>query len=266
VSDLDDPAALARRLGPVASWLVVLDFDGTLSPIVPRPEDAAPAAGAVDAVRRLTERTDVAVVSGRPVHELRARLGDLPVTFAGGHGAEVVNADGTSTALVDDLAAVGAVLEVAAEEVAVRLHGADGWQLERKDASLAVHHRRAADADRDRRLPEVLEVLRAHRDSPPGFELLEGKAVVELRPAGVDKGRALAYIADRTPERPPLVLGDDVTDEDAFEEAERRGGASILVASRPRATVARWRLHDPDAVVAFLRALTAPGPEGEPGG
>jgi trehalose 6-phosphate phosphatase len=75
-------------------------------------------------------------------------------------------------------------------------------------------------------------VLGGHRTAPPGFELLEGKAVVELRPAGVDKGRALSFIADRLPTRPPLVLGDDVTDEDAFEEAERRGGASILVADR----------------------------------
>jgi trehalose 6-phosphate phosphatase len=266
VSGADDPVALAHRLHPAAAWLVVLDFDGTLSPIVAHPEDAAPAAGAVDAVRRLTEVTDVALVSGRPVAELRSRLGDLPVTFAGGHGAEVVTADGSSTALVDDLQAVGETLDAAAHELRSVLDDADGWQLERKDASLAVHHRRAADADRERRLPEVLEVLGGYRTAPPGFELLEGKAVVELRPAGVDKGRALSFIADRLPTRPPLVLGDDVTDEDAFEEAGRRGGASILVADRPRATVARWRLHDPDAVVAFLRALTAIGPEGEPGG
>jgi trehalose 6-phosphate phosphatase len=256
-TSLEDPAQLATALGPASRWLMVLDFDGTLSPIVEHPDDAAPAAGAVDAIGALTDTTTVAIVSGRPVAELRARLGDLPVTFAGGHGAEVVTDDGTVTALVDDPDGVRATLDDAEQAVAATIDDEPGWLVERKDASLAVHHRRVPPAVRDRMLPEVVASLEAHLGSSPGFDLLEGKAVLELRPAGVDKGRAVAWIADRAPGLSPLVLGDDVTDEDAFREAARRGGASILVAERPRATVARWRLRDPQEVVTFLTALAA---------
>jgi trehalose 6-phosphate phosphatase len=259
---LHDPDVLARELGPAERWLVVLDFDGTLSPIVAHPEDAAPAAGAVDAIRDLLELTEVAVVSGRPVAELRARLGPLPVTFAGGHGAEVVAPDGTVTTLVDDPDQVTGVLDAAERDVHAAVADAEGWQVERKDASLAVHHRRADPDDREQRLPRVRAALAAHRDAPPRFELLEGKAVVELRPRGIDKGRALARIVERSSGPPPLVLGDDVTDEDAFGEAERLGGAGILVSDTGRGTVARWRLRDPSAVVTFLRGMTAHAPGG----
>jgi trehalose-phosphatase len=261
--NVEDPVALAAELAPASRWLLVLDFDGTLSPIVEHPDAAAPAAGAVDAVRGLTAVTDVAIVSGRPVADLRARLGPLPVTFAGGHGAEVLTADGTTTALVEDPAGVRAILDRAEDAVTALVDLDAGWLVERKDASLAVHHRRVAPEDRDPVLPEVVAALEGFTDGGPGFQLLSGKAVLELRPAGVDKGRAVAWIAERADGRPPLVVGDDVTDEDAFAEAAHRGGTGVLVADEPRGTVARWRLADPAAVVEFLRALVDPRSEAD---
>jgi trehalose-phosphatase len=260
------PEELAAELASVGRWLVVLDFDGTLSPIVEHPDDAGPADGAVEAIRALAAVAAVAIVSGRPAADLRTRLGDLPVTLAGGHGAEVVTADGTPTALVDDPTGVRATLDTAQQAISDLVADQDGWLVERKDASLAVHHRRVAAGDRDRLLPEVVRCLEGYLGAQPGFDLLAGKAVLELRPAGVDKGRAVAWIADRASGSVPLVVGDDVTDEDAFREAERRGGVGVLVAEHPRATVARWRLRDPDAVVTFLRELTASFTEGEDGG
>ncbi|GGI08360.1 trehalose-phosphatase [Egicoccus halophilus] len=261
--NLDDPIQLADELGPVEDWLLVLDFDGVLSPIVERPEDAAPADGVVAAVERLAARTPVAVVSGRPIAELDARLGRLPITYAGGHGAEVRTAEGEPSAFVD-VDTVAGVLDELETHLRERLPDDAGWQVERKTASLAVHHRRVADDLRDATLPEVLDLLEQRRQDGPGFEVLAGKAVVELRPAGVDKGRALAWIAERTPGRRPLVLGDDVTDEDAFREADRRDGLGILVADTARATVARRRLRDPDDVVAFLCALGDAGGDAGP--
>lgn len=254
--NLDDPAALAAELGRPEDWLVVLDFDGVLAPIVERPEDAAPPPGMVAAVEALAARTPVALVSGRPIAELDERLGVLPVVYAGGHGAEVRTAEGERSAFVDP-ASVADVLDGLAAELEGLLEGEDGWQIERKAASLAVHHRRVAPTRRDDLLPRVHAAFDVRRSEGPGFEVLDGKAVVELRPSGVDKGRALAWIADRLEAARPLVLGDDVTDEDAFREAERRGGLGILVADEPRATVARRRLRDPDAVATFLQAFAA---------
>jgi trehalose-phosphatase len=261
--NLDDPAALAVELGRPEDWLVVLDFDGVLAPIVERPEDAAPAPGIVAAIEAIAQRTRVALVSGRPIAELDERLGVLPVVYAGGHGAEVRTAEGERSAFVDPLS-VADVLDDLAADLHRLLDGEDGWQIERKSASLAVHHRRAAPARRDDLLPRVREALDARRGAGPGFDVLAGKAVLELRPNGVDKGRALAWIADRIEGARPLVLGDDVTDEDAFREADRRGGLGILVADAPRATVARRRLRDPDAVATFLRAFAAGDVTGAP--
>jgi trehalose-phosphatase len=256
---LADPLRLADELAPAEAYYVVLDFDGTLSPIVDHPDDAAPAPGAVDALTRLTTRTAVALVSGRPAADLRGRLDGLAVTIAGGHGAELLEADGTNQDLVDN-AAVGGVLDDLEARVRALVDDEPGWLVERKTASLAVHHRLAPPEQVQQILPRVEALFEAGTQLPPGFEVVAGKAVVELRPAGVDKGNALGLLIDREPGLQPLVIGDDVTDEDLFAVAVQRGGTAILVAEAPRPTAATHRLEDPAAVVRFLTAL-ADSPE-----
>jgi trehalose 6-phosphate phosphatase len=249
-----DPRDLATELDPAEAHLVVIDFDGTVSPIVDHPDDARPAPGALDALTALTRRTAVALVSGRPARDLRDRLEGLPVTIAGGHGAELLEPDGAGRALIDP-AAVGAVLDDLEARIRALVDDEPGWLVERKTASLAVHHRLAPADDVERILPRVEALLEAGRDAPPGFEVLAGKAVVELRPAGIDKGGALDLLVERHPGLKPLVIGDDITDEDLFEVARERGGTAILVADVPRPTAASHRLADPAAVVRFLAAL-----------
>jgi trehalose 6-phosphate phosphatase len=255
---LDDPSGLAGRLGPATDRLVVLDFDGVLSPIVDHYDQAAPAAGAVAALTALAEVTTVAVVSGRTVADIRRRLGELAVTVAGGHGAELVLADGTDDPLVDP-ATLAEALDRAQADVDALVGDEPGWFIERKGTSLAVHHRLAPTESVDTHLPRVRAILEHHTASPPGFAVLDGKAVLELRPADVDKGRALDRIAADSGALRPLMLGDDVTDEDAFRVARARGGDAVLVADEPRPTAATHRLSDPDAVVRFLEALAARG-------
>jgi trehalose 6-phosphate phosphatase len=250
----DDPSELAATLGPASSRLLVLDFDGVLANIVDHPDGAWPIAGAMEAVMALTERTSVAVVSGRPISDLQARLGSLPVTFAGAHGAEVVHVDGSVEHLVDATDLTDR-LDAAEDELRSLVDAEPGWLVERKPTAIAVHHRLASHDSVDELLPRVRAQLDRATTGPPPFTVLTGKAVLELRPAGVDKGRALDLIAERTPELTPVVLGDDVTDEDAFRASEARGGTAVLVADAPRETAAPHRLRDPEAVVSFLVAL-----------
>lgn len=252
---LSDPRELARQLGPASTRLIVLDFDGVLSPIVDRPEDAAPAPGAVEAIQKLTAQTSVAVVSGRPIADLQERLGQLPVTFAGGHGAEVAHADGSIDHLAD-AGEVASVLDALETELRGLVDDMPGWLVERKATSLAVHHRLAATESVDEHLPRVVALLERRQDEGPGFGVIAGKAVHEIRPIGVDKGRALIRIVERLGAGNPLVVGDDVTDEDAFASANQLGGDAILVAEEPRPTAASFRIFDPVAVVDFLDELT----------
>jgi trehalose 6-phosphate phosphatase len=261
----DDLDALLAHVGDARRWTWVLDFDGTLAPIVDHPDDAGPAPGAAEAVAALAEVCEVALLSGRSLDDLIARLGWIPpqVLLIGGHGSEARSPDGARIALTD-LEVAGAVLGVLADELDRDVAPGDGWMVERKSTSVAVHHRRVADELVAAQLPAVRSRLQAATDTGPGFVLLEGKAVLELKVRGVDKGRALDWIsrvsADRaerlpgSPEIAPLVLGDDVTDEDAFAAAGALGGEGVLVSEAPAATAARFRLRDPARVVTLLEA------------
>ena len=251
---LADPEELGAALRPLTRWLVVLDYDGTLSPIVDHPDLANPAPGAVELLQAVSRVAPVAILSGRPIADVRRRLQDLPAAYAGGHGAELVLADGTAAPLVDP-DSVKPTLDRAEAAMRALVDDEEGWFVERKQASLAVHHRLAGQDSVAAHTPRVQALLEHHAEAPPGFHVMAGKAVLELRPNGADKGRALERLLQHTPALLPLVIGDDVTDEDAFEVARARGGRAILVAETTRTTAATDRIANPDAVVRLLAAL-----------
>ncbi len=250
----EDPVTLAARLGAPARWLVVVDFDGTLSPIVDRPDVATAATGAVEALGALARLTTIAIVSGRPILELRERLESLPLWYVGGHGAELHSPDGSDERLLDP-EVVRDHLDAVEEDVRQLVDEEPGWLVERKEASLAVHHRLATHESVTALLPRVEARFAHDADTDPGFTTLTGKAVLELRPRTIHKGAALADIAGRTPGLLPLAIGDDVTDEDTFREAVARGGTAIVVGDDDRSSLAQYRLADPDAVVRLLVEL-----------
>lgn len=233
--------------------LVLVDFDGTLSEIVATPDQAVPATGAEDALQALGARCQVAVVSGRPVRDLRRRLRTDPtITLAGGHGTELAHPDGTLDTLVDP-DVVRPVLDAVEHELHEVVDVSLGWLVERKPASIAVHHRQVADPGQT--LLKVRHVLDGHRGDAPGFVVADGKAVTELRPAGITKGTVVDRLADAAPDRHLLVIGDDVTDEDAFRAADARGGTTVVVAEDDRESAARFRVMVPADVVNLLQAL-----------
>ncbi|MGH7917785.1 MAG: trehalose-phosphatase, partial [Candidatus Binataceae bacterium] len=126
-----------------------------------------------------------------------------------------------------------------------------GLIVEDKGATLAVHYRAVPDAGE-----HVNAVLtEAAQASVQALEVLRGKSVCEVRSAGVDKGAALEAFLRAPPftGRRPLMLGDDVTDEAAFDAALRAGGAAVKVGEGE--SIAPWRLPAPDAVRAWLAAV-----------
>jgi trehalose-phosphatase len=234
---------------------VFLDYDGTLTPIVSRPEDAALSAAMRERLRRVAERHTLAIVSGRGLDDLRGRIGLDGVIYAGSHGFEILHADGTYDEHDAAQAALPA-LESLAAHLQAEIGNRQGVQLERKRFGLAVHYRRAHADD----VPLVERtVAAAHRQ----FHMLHikaGKKVFEFVP-GVDwhKGKALHWILERVGEDPAalvLYAGDDVTDEDAF-RAVAGIGVAIAVGDGPAQTAAHWRLPDVDAVGRFLDRLAA---------
>ncbi|MGO9385602.1 MAG: trehalose-phosphatase [Mycobacterium sp.] len=240
---------------------VFFDFDGTLSDIVNDPDAARPVAGAVEALQKLAAHCPVAVLSGRDLADVTKRLGVPGMWYAGSHGFELTAPDGTHHQNEAAAAAIP-VLEQAAAELRDRLGSIPGVVIEHKRFGVAAHYRNAA---RDR-VGEVAAVVRAagQRD---GLRVTTGREVIELRPdMDWDKGKTLRWVMDHLQEAQseagggplvPIYLGDDITDEDAF-DAVRQDGIPILVRHNEdgdRATAALFALNSPASVAEFTARL-----------
>lgn len=236
---------------------VFFDFDGTLSEIVNDPDSARLVDGAAEALTALSRRCPVAILSGRDLADVRDRIGVPGLWYAGSHGFELTGPDGRHHENAE-AAASAPVLATAATELADQLNGIAGVAVEHKRFGVAVHYRNAA---RDR----VGEVTAAVRNAGQraGLRVTTGREVIELRPdVDWDKGRTLHWVLDYIRDNEggsllPIYLGDDITDEDAF-DAVADGGIAILVRhgdDGDRATAAHYALDDPDRAREFTERL-----------
>ncbi len=231
------------------------DFDGTLSEIVDDPDAATLVPGAAKALTSLAALYPVAVLSGRGLSDIRERI-DIPgLWYAGSHGFETVSPDGSAYSNETAAAAVPA-LETAAADLAGRFAAIEGVAVEHKRYAVAVHYRNAAAHVAPSISAAVHDIGRRL-----GLKVTTGRKVVELRPdIDWDKGRTLRWIVERiTGQEPllPIFIGDDLTDEDAF-DAVLHDGIGIVVRHTEdgdRATGARYSLDNPDRVREFIERL-----------
>lgn len=240
---------------------VFLDYDGTLTPIVDRPQDAVITDSMRAAVRGLAERCTVCVVSGRDRPVVQELMGLDTLVVAGSHGFDIWSPDegtieheagGDHAALVDEI-------ESRLEREVGDLEGAF---IEPKKVSVAVHYRLLDDDGRDRVRRAVDGILADHPDE---LKMTPGKMVYELQPKlDWDKGKAVLHLLDTLgldgDDVVPVYLGDDVTDEHAFEALPPRGiGVFVGRDDDPevagRGTAADFVLHSVDEVEQFLDSL-----------
>jgi trehalose 6-phosphate phosphatase len=236
---------------------VFYDFDGTLSDIVNDPDAARPVAGASEALMKLAAQCPVAVLSGRDLADVSERVGLAGIWYAGSHGFELTAPDGSHHQNEAAAAAIP-VLERAAVELRDQLGSIPGVAVEHKRFGVAAHYRNAA---RDR-VGEVSAAVRA-AGQRHGLRVTTGREVIELRPdIDWDKGRTLHWVIDHLHQAGsgpllPIYLGDDITDEDAF-DAVRDDGVPILVRHNEdgdRATAALFALDNPTRAGEFTDRL-----------
>ncbi|HKF77141.1 MAG TPA: trehalose-phosphatase [Candidatus Dormibacteraeota bacterium] len=262
----DLPNALAGR-GELARRLtgrrpaLFCDYDGTLTPIVDRPEDARMSPGMRDSLRRLATRCPVCVVSGRDRRVVQELMGVDDLVVAGSHGFDIWSPEGGAVQRLEGSESQDLLRRVDAR-LREELAAVDGALVEPKSVSVAVHYRLVAEEERPRVKAAVDAVLAEH---PTELKVTPGKLVYEVQPRiDWDKGRAVLYLLgalglDRD-DVVPLYLGDDVTDEDAFEALTDRG-VGVFV-GRPgdpemagHTTRADFVLDGTDEVQRFLDGL-----------
>lgn len=222
---MTEPAATLPDGRLIARPAFLLDFDGTLIDIAPTPDSVIlpPTLPALLHDLRARHGDALAIVTGRPIEAIDRYLGGAPFAVAGEHGTALRLMPGhpVEHPPLPELP-VGAF--VAAQAAAARF---PGTLVERKGHGVTLHYRQA---------PAAEAALRAEAEAIvaacPGFALLDGKMIWEIRPQGVDKGSAVRTImatltfAGRT----PIFIGDDATDEDGIAAATALGGTGLRVA------------------------------------
>ena len=231
---------------PRLDWAYFLDVDGTLIDIADTPDAVHVDDALLALIARLQRASGgaVALVSGRALSFLDHRLGALHLPVAGQHGLERRDASGRVWMHAAPPAARSAI-KAALAPVLARY---PGLLLEDKGLTLALHYRLAPQlaAYAHRLMARLAAAANA------GLEVQRGRRVAEIKPAGVDKGAAVAAYLAEPPfaGRRPVFIGDDLNDEHGFAEVNRLDGISIKVGKG--ASCARYRLADVAAVRRWL--------------
>ena len=254
---LDDIDALLAAIGD-RTPAIFLDYDGTLTPIVERPEWAVLSDEDRTVVQTLSQKVPVAVVSGRDRPDVENLVGIQNLTFAGSHGFDIRTADGESLEHAG-WDRFGPMLDDTENRLHALLDPIDGAQIERKKFSIACHYRRVSDEDYPRFRTALEKILAAK----PDLKEKTGKKVFELQPRiDWDKGKAVDYLLGALKlddaGHVPMFFGDDVTDEDAFRSLQGRGPCVICadLHDADRTTYASFRVDDVPQVISLLRRLT----------
>ena len=248
---------------------VFLDYDGTLTPIVDRPQDAVISDSMRDAVRRLAERTTVCVVSGRDRPVIDQWMGIDGLVVAGSHGFDIGgHRDGTVRH--DAVTGFEDLLSTVTDRLNTEVGSIEGAAIEPKRFSVAVHYRLVA-PEQQRSVTAAVDTLLA--EYPDQLKVTPGKMVYEIQPkVDWDKGKAVQYLRHALgvegDEFVSLYLGDDITDEDAFlalKQSDDGPGIGVVVADlgdpeqAGRTTAADFVLESTGEVQQFLNTLAHAG-------
>lgn len=247
--------AIARRLAE-REVALFLDYDGTLTPIVDRPEDATLSEPMRALLAALSARLTVAIVSGRDLANVRQMVALPDLVYAGSHGFDIA---GPGELRLQHEGAQHQLPELAAAEQQLRARFAatPGVLVERKHFAIAIHYRLAAAAD----LPAITAVVDEVHKQHPALRKKGGKKIFELQPdVPWHKGHAVLWLRqalglDRA-DVATIYIGDDDTDEDAFAAlAADDLGLGLIVGPGDTATRAGFILLDCAEVQQFLQAL-----------
>lgn len=236
--------------------LVLLDYDGTLTPIAARPEQASLAAATRRALQRLNRcpGVQVAVISGRALRDVKRLVRIKRLWYAGNHGLELQA--GRRCWVHPAARRRQPQLRQVVQQLRRAMRSIPGAWVENKGVTCSVHWR-AVPAAQQRLFQRRIQEALAPALRRGALRRRLGKRVVEVRPAvACDKGTAVGWFARHLGGAPALLyVGDDRTDEDAFRAVNRARGWTVFVGPSQHPTAARYRVSSPASVRRWLEAL-----------
>ncbi|MBZ0170102.1 putative glycosyl hydrolase/MT2062 [Candidatus Methylomirabilis lanthanidiphila] len=245
-------AQVAAEIVSSSHTVLLLDYDGTLTEIAPTPDQATLPASTRSVLRELSHhpRITVAVISGRPLDELRRLIRVRDLIYIGNHGLEMEQ-DGRQAGVIVPRSSQEAVARIRSQ-LASLVAEIPGVLVEDKGLSVSLHYRLVP-----HRLESHLMGVFARKIFPlarsSGLTVLHGKKVIELRPRlNWTKGHAALWVIKQIRRRSvlPIYIGDDVTDEDAFRTLAE--GITIRVGAHGESK-AHYYVRGVKEVAAFLR-------------
>ena len=253
ISDLDMELAETSLIPDLRKCAILLDIDGTILDLAPSPQQVWVPPGLRRTLARIDDLTGgaMALVSGRSLVDIDLIFSPLQLAAIGGHGAEMRSSAGATPYL--RATPLGAALK---RKLASLTELGPGVLVEDKDYSLALHYRLAP--DKETALRDAVAAICAH--APKGFvEILPGKQVIEIKPAGINKAEAVRELMSVPPfaGRNPIFIGDDTTDEPVFGVIAKFGGLGFSV-GRIMAD-SNGHFDKPESVRAWLTRVAAEG-------
>ncbi len=232
--------------GAEERWALFLDVDGTLLDFADQPDQVCVDTPLRSLLDELSTTLDgaLALVSGRSLDDLDDLFGNPSWALVGLHGLEQRGTDGRYRGVHIGAARRSLVRDIASTVAA----GLPGVTMEDKGVAVALHCRTAPG-----QFPALRQSVEALLPRLPGYEMQQGNLVIELKPEGMDKGKAVANLLSGWPfnGRLPVYVGDDLTDEHGFATANLESGLSIRVGMR-EPSLARFSLPEPAATRIWL--------------
>ena len=253
---------VVRRVRNAEHILLLSDYDGTLTPIVERPELAELPGATSILLQRLAHhrKFELGIISGRAISDLKELVGIDGIIYAGNHGLEI---EGPGFKFINPLAEdIKPLLHLLHRVLVQSLTFIKGAFVEDKGLTLSVHYRQV-DESRVSEVTNAVESIVSASRAIGKVKTTTGKKVYEVRPA-VDwgKGKAIQLLLDKRTrkKRRPLVifLGDDRTDEDGFKVVNGYGGISIFIGEENTESNAAYFLRAPSEVERFFELLLDP--------
>lgn len=248
--------SLQKILSRAKHIFLCLDFDGTLAPIKPTPEQANISADRRLLLRKVSQLKPftIAIISGRSLKDIKNKVGIEGLIFAGNHGLEIAYQE--RHFIYPAARKFVPIITEIAQKLARKVRPFSGAILEKKHLSLSLHYRLVQEKKVSQLKAIFLQIVKPYLTKGK-IKLTSGKKVWEIRPPlEWDKGKAVLWLAQRlkAPKALPIYIGDDTTDEDAFREVNRIGGISILVGKR-QCSCAKYYLKSTKDTQKFLEKI-----------